>query len=203
MRRHQHLVFEKLHQVRRVGPRVYKLFPGTLMLCWRDILEPDIFADVYLDRLRNFVACHLDAVIKEAVQEKTKAILLCRRPLKVNNDRVDPLNLLKGVCVSVANGNDKYQQIGVLLGDLREDLNEVEGPVAPWILLGIRQPVIPRLEFVQDECGRCAFEHFKQNFVTGNIGLLVSQAFPFALTVISIRVLIEEEVPQEFVMLTM
>lgn len=164
---------------------MHKLLPGTLAFCGCDILEPDVFTDMCLDRFRNFVVCHLDAVIKEAVQEKTKAILLRGRSLKVNNDRVDPLNLLKGVRVSVANGNDKRQQIGMLLGDLRENLNEVEGPVTPWVLLGVRQPVIPRLEFVQDECGRCVFEHFMQNFVTGNISLLFARAFPFAPAIVS------------------
>ena len=148
MRRHQHLVFEKLHQVRRIGPRVYKLLPGTLVFCGCDILEPDVFTDMCLDRFRNFIVCNLYAVLKEAVQEKAKAILFRGRPFEINNDRVDTLNLLKSIRVSVANGNDKYQQIGMLLGDLRENLNKVESPIAPWVLLGVRQPVIPRLEFV-------------------------------------------------------
>ena len=78
------------------------------------------------------------------------------RSLKIDQHRVDPVDLLISVGVAVTNRDDQDKQLRVLLGDLGKNLDEVEGPVAPRILLGVRQPVIPGLELVQDEHGRSA-----------------------------------------------
>ena len=77
------------------------------------------------------------------------------------------MNLLVGVAAAVANRNHQHEQIGVLFGNLRQNLNEVERPVLPRILLGVRQAVVPSLEFVQQQHGRRVTQQFKDELSDG------------------------------------
>ena len=66
-------------------------------------------------------------------------------------DRIDAMHLLIGVASTVANRNHEHQQFRMLLGDLGQDLDEVERPVLPGVLLGVGQTVVPGLKFVKQQ----------------------------------------------------
>ena len=53
------------------------------------------------------------------------------------------------IAAAIANGDHQHQQIRPLFGNLRKDLDKVERPVLPRVLLGIGQAVVPGLEFIQ------------------------------------------------------
>ena len=80
---------------------------------------------------------------------------------EIHQHRIDALNLLKGVSASVSYRYGKHQQLGVLLGDFRKQLDEIERPFLPRILLRVREAVIPSLELVEDESCWCVFEELE------------------------------------------
>src|SRR5438128_895292 len=87
----------------------------------------------------------------------------------------------------------------MLLGDLGENLDEVEGPAAPRVLLGVRQPLEPRLKLVQNEQRGLLLEHLDEDQVAGHVGLLVAEALPLALEEFPVRVPLEQNVPEKLV----
>ncbi len=84
--------------------------------------------------------------------------MLGGRPLEIDDDRVDALDLLEGVGLAVAHGHDQQELVGVLLGDLGQDLDEIEGPAPPRKLLGVGESVVPGLKFVEDQGRRGVLE---------------------------------------------
>jgi len=74
-------------------------------------------------------------------------------PEKSTSTGLDAVNLLKRLRLIVADGHHQRQEIGMVVGDLGQQLDEVEGPVAPRVLLCVGQAVIPRLELVQQQRG--------------------------------------------------
>ena len=91
----------------------------------------------------------------------------------------------------------------MLFGNLREDLNEIERPVFPRKLLGIREPVVPGLEFIKEQHRRRVPQEFEDQLIGWNIRLRSAHSFPFAFDEGPMRVLLEKEIPKELVTLAM
>lgn len=56
--------------------------------------------------------------------------------------------LLIRVTAAIPYRNHQHQKVWPFFGNLGKDLDKVERPMLPWILLGIRQAIIPRLKLV-------------------------------------------------------
>ena len=83
----------------------------------------------------------------------------------------------------------------MLLGDLRENLDEVERPVLPGILLGVGQAVIPCLKFVQQQHRRRVLQQFEDQLVRRDVGFGRAHTLPFALDVGAMRMAFEQQIP--------
>ena len=139
------------------------------------------------DQRFDGAAGDLQAVFEQTVQQHPAAILLdalgAATCLEVDGDRVNAMHLLIGVAAAVAHRDHQHQQVGPLLGDLRKNLDEVERPVLPRVLLGIGQAVVPRLELVQQQHCRLVFQQLNDEFVRRDFRLGCALAFPFAFDV--------------------
>ncbi len=72
------------------------------------------------------------------------------RRLEVHAQRIYAVQLLSGARGPLAHGDDESQQPGVVLGNLRQDLDEVECP--GLARLGrIAQSVEPGLKFIEQQ----------------------------------------------------
>jgi hypothetical protein len=154
---------------------------------------------VVVDHPIDLGAGHLQTVLENAVQQEPLPVPLGERSLEVHQHRVDPVNLLVGVGVAVPHRNDQGEEFRVLLGDLGENLDEVEGPIPERILLGIRQPLEPGLELVEDDEGGLFLEHLDQDQIAWHVGLLLAESLPLALEVFPVRVALEQDVPKKLV----
>ena len=83
----------------------------------------------------------------------------------------------------------------MLLGDLGKDLDEVERPVFPGVLLGVGQAVVPSLEFVQQEHRGGVLQQLEDQLVRRDISLGRAHALPLALDVGAVRMALEKQVP--------
>ena len=159
------------------------------------------------DQRFDGAAGDLQAVVEQTVQQHAAAILLdalgAAARLEVDGDRVDAMHLLVGVAAAVAHRDHQHQQVGALLGDLRKNLDEVERPVLPRVLLGVGEAVVPRLELVQQQHCRLVLQQFDDELVGRNFGLGCALTFPLALDVGAMGVILEQHIPQEFVAVPM
>ena len=150
--------------------------------------------------------CNLKAVVEEAVQQHAAPVLLnafsVSACLEVDGHRVDAVHLLVGVAAAVAHRDHQHQQVRALLGNLRQDLDEVEGPVLPRVLLGVRQAVEPCLELVQQQHRGGVFKQFENQLVRRDVGLRRTHALPLALDVGAVGVPLQQQVPKKLVPLT-
>lgn len=112
------------------------------------------------------------------------------------------MNLLVGVGPAIADRHDQGQQFRVLLGNFREDLDEIERPGLLSVLLCVRKAVEPRLKLVEQQHDRLLPRKFEHQFVRRDVSLGWPHAFPFAADVVAVGMLLEEDTPQEFVALT-
>ncbi len=119
------------------------------MLRRRDFREPDIFLDVGFDEAGDIRRRHIHPILENAVEQQTLAVFLRLHTLEIHKDGIDAVDLLIRLRLIVANGNEQHEQVGMVVGDFRQELDEIERPFAPRILLGVRQAVIPGLKFVQ------------------------------------------------------
>ena len=131
------------------------------------------------------------------MQQHPAAILLYSLGIaashEVDGDWVNAMHLLIGVTAAVANRNDEHQQLRMLFGDLGQDLDEIECPVLPGVLLGVGQPVIPGLEFVQQQhCGG-VLQQFVDQFVRRDVGLGGPHTLPFAFDVGAVRMAFKQQ----------
>lgn len=149
---------------------------------------------MWLDEAVDLSSGDVHAVFKDAVKQKALTILSGLRALEVHQHRVDTVNLLVRFRLVVTDGGNEDEQVGVVVGDFRKQLDEVERPVAPRILLCVGQAVVPRLEFVQQQCGGLGLEHLKEQVDVWQVGFGRSHAFPLALDVRSLGVLDEQDV---------
>jgi len=201
LRRDEYLVLKQRHQMRRERPRLDEVSADALVFSGRHIGEAQVFVDMHLDGGFDLRRLHVHPVVEEAVQEQAKPISARVRAFEVDLAWVDAVDLLVGLRLAVANRDNEHEQLGVFLSDLREKLDEVERPCPPRELLGVRQAVIPGLEFVEDERRWCVLEQLNEEFIARNVGALVALCLPFALDVRAVRVAVEDKIPQEFVIL--
>src|SRR3546814_1106457 len=112
---------------------------------------------MYAQQRLDIRPADLQTVFEQTVQQHPAAIVLdtlwTATSLEVDLNRVDAMDLLVGVGVAISHRYDQRQQVGVLLGDFREDLNEIERPVLPRELLGVGETVIPGLELIEQQHG--------------------------------------------------
>ena len=70
------------------------------------------------------------------------------------------MDLLVGIASAVSDGHDKYEKVRMLLCNFRKDLDEIERPVLPRVLLCVGQAVVLGLELVQQQHGRSVAQQF-------------------------------------------
>jgi hypothetical protein len=75
-------------------------------------------------------------------------VALCLTALKIDEHRIYAANLLESLRLIVADRSNEHEQIGVVIGDLRQQLDEVKRPSLYFGLWTITQSIKPRLEFV-------------------------------------------------------
>ncbi len=185
------------------GQASTKSLPHALVLGRRDVGETQVLGDVRRDGRRDLRLGHLHPVVEEPVEQEAKTIAPRVRALEVDLPRVHAVDLLVRLGLAVADRDDEHEQFGVLLGDLGEELDEVERPAAPGELLGVREPVVPGLELVEDERRRRVLEELDQQLVARDVRPLVALRLPLALHVAAVGVAVEDEVPEELEVLTM
>jgi len=172
-------------------PCFYEVSSQAAMLSRASILQAQKFGNMVGDQALDLAISYLKTVLEQTVEQQTQSVVFGGWPLKVNNGGVHTLDLLKSIRVSISNRHNEHKQVGVFLGDLGQNLDEIEGPGSPGVLLGVGEAVIPRLEFIEDECRRRMLEEFQQNLVAGHIGPLVAGRLPLAFTVSAVRVVVE------------
>src|SRR5258708_24831 len=89
----------------------------------------------------------------------------------------------------------------MLQRDLREDLDEVEGPVLPRILFSVGQAVEPGLKLVQQQSSRLLMQELEDKGARRDVRLLRTQTSPLAADELAMGVMLEEQVPEELVLL--
>src|SRR5712691_13430303 len=132
-------------------PRFKKLLLSLLLLLLWDLSQTKAFRDMGVDERCDLGRGYLHPVVEDAVQQQALAVSLGQRPFEVDNDRIDTMHLLVGIRIAFPYRHDQHKEFGVLLGDLRKNLDEVEGPIAPGILPGVCQPIVPGLELIEDQ----------------------------------------------------
>ena len=65
----------------------------------------------------------------------------------------------------------------------------------PWILLGVRQAIVPRLEFIQQQHGWLVLQQLDDELVGWDFGLGCALTFPLALDERAVRMVLEQHVP--------
>ena len=192
----QHLVFEELHEMRRERPAARELAPQAVVLGGRRLGQAQVLRHVDADERFDLRVRDLHAVLEQPVEEQLLPVLPGGRPLEVDQDRPDALNLLKGVGAAVAHRYHQHQAVRVFLGDLGENLHEVERPGPQRGLPGIGEAVVPGLEFVEHQRGRRARDQLQQQVVAGHVGLAVAAPLPHAAHLRPVRVTVEQQLPQ-------
>lgn len=134
----------------------------------------------------------IDAVVEDAIKKKAAAVGLRLLALEVDPHGIDPKKLLGGVRRALADGDDQGQQLGVRLRDLREQLDEIEGPNLTRLTARVAQAVEPSLELVEKKSGRLRLEHLQEHVLAGDLG---AGSLPLALCVLSLGVFGEQDVP--------
>src|SRR5436190_23871281 len=86
----------------------------------------------------------------------------------------------------------------MVVGDFGEQLDEIERPVAPWILGGVRKSIIPRLELVEQQRSGLRFEHLKEQVDVRHVSLGRVHALPLALDERALGMALEKDVPKKF-----
>src|SRR5262245_25994177 len=112
------------------GPGFDELGLPLFVLGLRHLRQSKVFTHVWPDRGFDLRRMDLHPVLEDAVQKEALPITLCEGTLEVDQYRIDPVNLLVSVGISVPHRDDQYEQLGVFLSNLRQDLNEIEGPVS-------------------------------------------------------------------------
>ena len=79
-------------------------------------------------RALDFAAGDVQPILEDAVKQKPLPILLGLSSLKIDKHWVDAVNLLIRLRLIVADGGDEHEQIGMVVGDLGEQLDEVKCP---------------------------------------------------------------------------
>ena len=188
--------------MRSKGPCDQKFTAAALTIRCGDVHQAQVFFDVHRDQLVDRWLGDLQAILKQTVQQHPATILLnpfgistCH---EVNGNRIDAMHLLVGIAAAIANRDDQHQQLGVLVGNFRQNLDEGECPVFPRVLLGIGQAVVPRLEFVEQQHRRGVLQQFKDQLVGRDVGFRRAHAFPFALDVGAVRMALEQHIPEKF-----
>jgi hypothetical protein len=111
--------------------------------------------------------------------------------LEIDLHWVHAVNLLVGVAAAVTNRDDQDEKLGMFLGDLRQNLDKIESPILPGVLLRIRQPIEPRLKLVQQKHRRRMPQKLKGELIRRYIGLARTDAFPLTFDVSAMRVAVE------------
>ena len=130
------------------GPSLDEITAQLFDLRWRHIEKTDIFIEMRLNDCPNRAVADLQAVLEQTMQQQPATISLCARTFEIDLDGIDPVNLLVGVGRAIPDGDDQHEEIGIFLRDFRKNLDEVECPILPGILLGVGEAVVPCLEFV-------------------------------------------------------
>ena len=201
LRGHEDLILQQLQQVGCERPARGELASDPIVLGRRSPAQPQVFGDVDLGGPLDLFVRDLQAVLEQTVEQQLLAVASGGRALEVGLDRSDAADLLKGVGVAVPYRCDQYEQLGVGLGDLGEELHDVERPRAPRVLLGVRQPVEPGLVLVENQRRRLAPEEFQQMIGARHVGLPVAESLPHAAHFRPVRVALEQKIPQELVAL--
>lgn len=63
------------------------------------------------------------------------------------------------------------------------------------------QAVVPGLKFVEDQGRRGVLKQLQQDLVAGDLGFLVAQPLPFSPAIATVRMVVEQQVPEELVAL--
>src|SRR5689334_19846559 len=111
------------------------------MLRRSNLSQPQILRDMRRTEFRDVRRRNLQSIFKQSVKEETAAVALGVRALEVNFGNFDAMDLLICIGGAVAHGDDQNEKVGMFLRDFGEDLDEIEGPSLPRVLLGIGQPV--------------------------------------------------------------
>ena len=192
LRGHEDLILQQLQQVGCERPAGDELASDTIVLGRRRPAQPQVLGDMGLGGQFDLFVRDLQAVLEQTVEQQLLAVAPGGRALEVGLDRPDAADLLKGVGVAVPHRYDQYEQFGVGLGDLGEDLHDVERPVPPRELLGVRQPVEPSLVLVENQRRRLAPEEFQQMIGARHLGLPVAESLPHAAHLRPMRVALEQ-----------
>jgi hypothetical protein len=113
---------------------------------------------MHFDRRLHIVRCDLASILKKSMEQQTTPVKLRGRPFEIDFNRRYASNLLIRISGAVTNRYDQNQELGVLLGDLGKNLDEVKRPDLPGILLRIRQAVEPCLELIQQKRDRLVLQ---------------------------------------------
>ena len=82
--------------------------------------------------------------------------------MEIYEYRIYAVNLLDSLRLIVSDRSNEHEQIGVVIGDLGEQLDEVKRPSLDLRLWTITQSIKPRLEFVEEQNGRLRLKHLKK-----------------------------------------
>src|SRR5437870_5335655 len=129
----------------------------------------------------------IQPILEDTVQQKTLTVALCLTALKIDQHGIYAANLLESLRLIVADRSNEYEQIGVVIGDLGEQLDEVKRPSLNLGLWTITQSIKPRLEFVEEQYGGLRFKHLKEQVTARHIGFGIAFAKPFSLDKLALR----------------
>src|ERR1039458_6727768 len=103
--------------------------------------------DMGLDESLDVPSGDVQPILEDTVKQKTLTVVLRLSALEIDEHRVDAVNLLIRLRLIVADRGNQHEQIGVVIGDFREQLDEVISPSLNFRLWTIAQSIKPRLEF--------------------------------------------------------
>ena len=113
------------------------------------------------------------------------------------------MDLLVGITAAVAHGNHQDEQIRPFFRDLGKNLDEVERPILPGVLLAVGKAVVPGLELVQQQHRRLVLQQLDDELVGRDIGLGRPHADPFAFDEGAVGMTFKQQIPEELVTLAM
>src|SRR5262245_1750926 len=119
--------------------------------------------------------------------------------LEIHLHWVNAVDLLVSIALSVSHGHDQHQELGMLLGNLRQELDEVEGPISPRVLLRVRQSIEPGLKLIQKERRRLLLQELQDERRGRDFGLLAPLRLPHTAYKIAGGMPIKEKIPEELV----
>ena len=197
----QHLFFKQAQQMRRKRPGHQELLALALVLSGGHPHQTQALRHVRFNERSDLRFGDLQPVGEQTMQQHSASILL--DPLgvaarhEVDGDRIDAMHLLIGVAATVTNRNHEHQQFRMLLGDLGQDLDKVERPVLPGVLLGVGQAVIPSLEFVQKQHRWGVLQQLEDKFVRRDVSFGRPHALPLALDEGAVGMALKQQVPKK------